>query len=359
MTNTNDVLIRRESGIGRITLNRPKALHALTTDMCSAMLSAVEKWHNDRTIHVVIVDHAQDTRGFCAGGDISMLARSGAADGREAMAFFETEYRLNAAIKRFAKPFIALMDGIAMGGGVGISVHGSHRIATGNTVFAMPETGIGLFPDVGGGWFLPRLRGETGTWLALTGARLKGSDVAAARVATHFVPNELLPNVRRELLSADFSVDAAQLVNTILAGRSQVPPTAPFQDRSALIDRVFSGSTIEDIMQSLAEENCDWSQAQLKILNSKSPRTLKVTLRQLREGRAFETFEDNMQNEYRIAARQVRSADFQEGVRAVIKDKDNAPVWPSGSLAEVSEADVDAVFAPLPHGEELTFSPED
>ncbi|CAN0599900.1 unnamed protein product, partial [Laminaria digitata] len=169
---------------GRVTLTRPKALHALNAPMCDTILAALERWAADPTVHLVMIDHEEETRGFCAGGDIRMLADSGAGDASEARAFFNVEYRMNAALKTFPKPVLAIMDGVTMGGGVGLSVHGSHRVATERTLFAMPETGIGLFPDVGGGWFLPRLSGYLGTWLALTGARLKGADVAAARVAT-------------------------------------------------------------------------------------------------------------------------------------------------------------------------------
>jgi len=206
---TEDVLVRREGGIGKIILNRPKALHALNLQMCEAILAALNAWKSDDSVQLVLVTHAEGSRGFCAGGDIRMLAESGASDGSEARAFFAVEYRLNAAVKAFPKPYVAIMDGVTMGGGVGLAVHGSHRIATERTLFAMPETGIGLFPDVGGGWFLPRLRGELGTWLALTGARLKGADVAAARVATHFLPSDLIPSLIGQVASAAYSSGAA------------------------------------------------------------------------------------------------------------------------------------------------------
>ena len=354
MSDTAPVIVQTQGSIGRLTLNRPKALHSLDHEMCEIMTDALRKWRDDASVGAVLVDHAEGTRGFCAGGDIRMLAESGKGDGKEATDFFAAEYRLNTLIKRFPKPYIALMDGVTMGGGVGISVHGSHRVATENTLFAMPETGIGLFPDVGGGWFLPRLKGELGMWLALTGARLKGADVQAAGVATHFVPAELIGNLKSELLNADLSHDAAHLVNTILAPRHKPAARGGFSDNMEMINRCFSKDSVEAIIEALEAEQDDWAQAQIKVLATKSPQTLKVAFRQLREGAGFETFEENMKNEFRIGWRQVRSADFQEGVRAVIIDKDQNPVWPSESLENVSEKKIEEIFSPL-GADELTF----
>ncbi len=354
MSDERPVLVSKVGQIGRLTLNRPKALHSLNLEMCEIMSAALREWKDDPSVSAVLVDHAKDTRGFCAGGDIRMLAESGAGDGVEATDFFREEYRLNTLIKRFPKPYIAIMNGVTMGGGVGISVHGSHRIATENTVFAMPETGIGLFPDVGGGWFLPRLPGELGMWLALTGARLKGSDVVAAKVATHFVPTELLANLVGEIEQADLSIEGAHLVNTILSTRKKPVPEAGFQQYRPLIDECFGKASVEEIIEALAAKDDDWCKAQIKILETKSPQTLKVAFRQLREGAAFETFEENMQNEFRIGWRQVRSADFLEGVRAVIIDKDNQPNWPSGNLQKILPEKIDEIFAPL-GADELTF----
>lgn len=354
MSDAAPVIVRKTGHVGRITLNRPKALHALNQDMCEIMATALRAWRDDESVAAVLVDHAADTRGFCAGGDIRMLAESGAADGVAATDFFREEYRLNTLIKRFPKPYIAIMDGVTMGGGVGISVHGSHRIATERTNFAMPETGIGLFPDVGGGWFLPRLKGELGMWLALTGARLKGSDVVAAGVGTHYVPSELIGNLVSEIESADLSFEAANLINTILASRTKPVPAAGFEAHMDMINDCFGRNSVEEIVACLDAKADDWAAAQIKVLQTKSPQTMKVSFRQLREGAGFETFEDNMRNEFRIGWRQVRSADFQEGVRAVIIDKDNAPVWPSESLANVSDEKIDEIFAPLGK-DELTF----
>ena len=344
-----------ENGVGRITLSRPEALHALNEAMCQSVLSALQDWQDDDAVKLVMVDHEADTRGFCAGGDIRMLAESGAGDGSKARAFFATEYRMNVAIHNFPKPYLALIDGITMGGGVGLSVHGSHRVATERSTFAMPETGIGLFPDVGGGWFLPRLHGELGTWLALTGARLKGADIAAANVATHFLPSELMTNLKEQILGADFSQGAGELLDEILRSLTHAVPAGSFETHMAKINDCFGHARAEDILAALQADGGEWAKKQAETLLTKSPRTVKVALRQLREGASFTRIEDNMQNEYRIGARQVQSSDFLEGVRAVIIDKDHSPKWQPATLEEISDDIIDAVFAPLPDGEELTF----
>lgn len=351
---TNDVLIRQDGRVGKIILNRPKALHALNLEMCEAILAALDAWKNDDGLDLVLVTHADDSRGFCAGGDIRMLAESGAADGAEARAFFATEYKMNAAIKAFPKPYVAIMDGVTMGGGVGLSVHGSHRIATERTLFAMPETGIGLFPDVGGGWFLPRLRGELGTWLALTGARLKGGDVAAARVATHFLPSELIPNLISQIENADFSGGAAELLGEILKNLTHAVPAGSFEAHMDTINACFAGDSAEAIVEALKSNAGEWAEKQIATIATKSPETVKVALRQLREGAACATFEDNMRMEYRIGWRKVCSHDFLEGVRAVIIEKDNEPKWSPTALEGVSEEDVAKYFEPLGENE-LSF----
>jgi enoyl-CoA hydratase len=350
-----DVLIRQQGGLGRITLTRPGALHALNTPMCAAILDAVTAWANDPSVQLLWIDHQEGTRGFCAGGDIRMLAESGAGDASEARAFFRTEYRMNAALEAFPKPILSVIDGVTMGGGVGLTVHGSHRIATERTVFAMPETGIGLFPDVGGGWFLPRLGGEIGTWLALTGARLKGADVAAARVATHFMPSELVPALARHLESADFSAGAAELLNEILGRLTHAVPAGSFEPHRETINRCFRFDTAEEILAALDADAGDWARTEAATLRAKSPETVKVALRQLREGRAAQSFEDNMRMEFRIGWRKVQSADFLEGVRAVIIDKDNAPAWKPARLEDVTAEAVERYFAPL-GADELTFT---
>lgn len=339
-----DVIIHQQGVAGRITLNRPQALHALNEEMCLAMYAALKAWADMPEIELVVVDHAEGSRGFCAGGDIRMLAESGAADGSAAQAFFRAEYRLNTLIKTYPKPYIAFMDGVTMGGGVGISVHGSYRVATERTLFAMPETGIGLFPDVGGGWFLPRLGPPLGMWLALTGERLKGGDVCAAGVATNYCESGVVSAVKASVCEG--GLELLEAMDWDEAGS--------FEKHLEVIERCFWKPTVEDTFFALEAEPGDWAKKQLEVLKTKSPRTLKVTHRQLALGLQAQTFEDNMRMEFRIGCRQVHSHDFQEGVRAVIIDKDNAPKWDPPTLAGVTQRMLDEVFAPLGDGE-LTF----
>ena len=342
-----EVLTRIEGSVGRITLNRPKALHALNLGMCEIMTEALLAWRDDATVVSVLIDHAGE-RGFCAGGDIRMIAESGATDAVEAKAFFLSEYRLNHLMFEYPKPITAIVDGIVMGGGVGISEPAKVRIATERTTYAMPETGIGLFPDVGGGWFLPRLPGEAGTWLALTGARLKAADTVALGIHTHFVASADLIDL---VESVGYHPHAAAAEGEAWGGD---PGPAPLEPHREAIDRLFAHDTVEAIFEALETEGSDWALAQLAILKTKSPQSLKVTLRQLRAGRAMSSFAEVMAMEYRLGGRVVRTHDFQEGVRAVIVDKDNAPKWSPETLEGVSEADLDALFAPLPADEEWT-----
>ncbi|MES1158821.1 MAG: enoyl-CoA hydratase/isomerase family protein [Terricaulis silvestris] len=360
-----EVIVRVENGVGHLTLNRPEALHALNTAMCAAMIEALVAWRDDPGVTLVVIDHAPGTRGFCAGGDIRMLAESGARDGREAREFFFTEYRLNHLLFTFAKPVIAIMDGVTMGGGVGISMPARIRIATENTTYAMPETGIGLFPDVGGGWYLPRKPGQIGMWLALTGARLKAADCIAAGIATHFVESA---KARELALQFPFSLaekgsgDEGHSIAPAPAAIGRPSPPAPSPqggggvaltpDNIARINRIFALDSVEAIFAALDSDGSDWAQAQLVTLRTKSPQTMKVAFRQLREGARMASFTDEMRQEYRIGARVVQLHDFIEGVRALIVDKDNAPKWNPPTLEGVSDAMLDEIFAPLPPAEE-------
>jgi enoyl-CoA hydratase len=343
-----EVLTRIDSSVGHITLNRPKALHALTLGMCEAMTAALLAWKDDPTVRTVLIDHSGE-RGFCAGGDIRMIADSGATGATEAKAFFKVEYRLNHLMFGYPKTITAVVDGIVMGGGVGISEPASIRIATERTTYAMPETGIGLFPDVGGGWFLSRLPGQTGTWLALTGARLKAADTVALGIHTHFVLSEHVIALKADLIGG---VEPAQAV-----ARHRATDPGPATINREAIDRLFAFDTVEEIFAALEADGSDWALAQLATLKTKSPQSLKVSLRQLRTGAGLASFAENMAMEYRLGGRIVTSPDFQEGVRAVVIDKDNAPKWSSADLAGVSDADVDALFAPLPANEEWTPLP--
>jgi enoyl-CoA hydratase len=330
--------------VGRITLNRPGALHALTTNMCRLMTDALLAWRDDPEVALVMFDHSGE-RGFCAGGDIRMLADSGAGDGREAREFFFIEYRLNDLLFRYPKPTLAIMDGITMGGGVGLAQPCRYRLATERTTFAMPETGIGLFPDVGGGWYLSRMPDHLGLWLALTGARIKAADCELLGIATDFVESARVAELKAAIMADPEGVETLLTEFEADAGR---PPIAAHQDEIA---RIFGADSVEAIVGGLEAAGSDWALEQLKTLATKSPQTLKVAFRQLQLGRAATTFADNMAVEYRIGARVVQRHDFLEGVRAVIVDKDNAPKWDPPTLEAVSEDLLDGIFAPLPSAE--------
>lgn len=349
-----DILTTAANGLGQITLNRPAALHALNTGMCAAMIEALLAWRDDESVKLILLDHAPGTRGFCAGGDIRMIAESGAKDSKEAREFFFTEYRLNHLLFTYPKPIVALIDGVTMGGGVGISMPARFRIATENTTYAMPETGIGLFPDVGGGWYLPRKPGEIGMWLALTGARLKAADCLIAGVATHFMPTEILAAARAQIAGAAQTHDPARALESGLEALSESAgrPKELTPENIERINRIFALESVEAIFAALEADGSDWAAAQLKTLHSKSPQAMKVAFRQLREGAKAQSFADEMKVEYRLGARIAARHDFQEGVRALIVDKDNNPVWAPSTLDGVTDALLDELFAPLPAQEE-------
>ena len=348
--NDPEVLIRIEGPVGRITLNRPGALHALTTNMCRLMTDALLAWRDDRAVELVMFDHSGD-RGFCAGGDIRMLADSGAGDGRLAREFFFLEYRLNDLLFRYPKPTLAIMDGVTMGGGVGLAQPCRYRLATERTTVAMPETGIGLFPDVGGGWYLSRMPDHLGLWLALTGSRIKAADCELLGIATDFVESARVPDLKAAILADPAAIETLLTEYEADAGR---PPVAAHQDEIA---RIFGRADVEAIVAALRSADTDWARDQLKVLATKSPQTLKVAFRQLQLGAAAATFADNMAIEYRIGARVVQRPDFLEGVRAVIVDKDNAPRWNPPTLEDVGDDLLDGIFAPLPSGQAWTPLP--
>jgi enoyl-CoA hydratase len=336
-----------EGSAGRISLNRPAALHALNLPMCEAMIVALLDWRDDDAVQAVQIDHAEG-RGFCAGGDIRMLAESGAADGVAARQFFFTEYRLNHLLFTYPKPTVAFMDGITMGGGVGLALPCGYRIATENTRLAMPETGIGLFPDVGGGWYLSRLPGRTGQFLALTGARLDGAECLALGLATHYLPSSTLEEAKARI-AADPSTIAA-----VLAELSVEPPPARILGNRERIDQHFASDRLEYILASLADDGTEWAAKEMDTLSTKSPQTMKVALRQLAEGAKMPDFAAEMVQEYAIGSRVVMMHDFLEGVRAVIIDKDNTPRWNPATAEAVSDALIDSIFAPLPSDQAWT-----
>jgi len=356
---TDEVLISVDNGVGRIRLNRPKAIHALNTQMCSAIIDALLAWRTDHSVVAVMLDHAPSpdgdprlSRGFCAGGDIAMIANSAKGDCSEAERFFFTEYRMNHLLFVYEKPVIAFIDGIVMGGGVGISDPARYRVATERTTYAMPETGIGLFPDVGGGWFLPRMPGRTGVWLATTGARIKGADCAAIGIATHYMASDKLEAVKARIIASPHALAK------ILDEMADVPPPSTWEAHREEIGRLFASDRFEDILAALEADGSDWAREQAATLATKSPQTVKVALRQMVEGAAFTDFADNMRNEYRIGYHVIRRPDFIEGVRAVIFDKDNAPKWSPARPQDVTEELVDSLFAPLPPEKEWTPLPQ-
>jgi enoyl-CoA hydratase len=341
-----EVFVTREGGIGRLTLNRPEALGALTTGMCEAMIAALTAWRDDPDVRAVLIDHAGG-RGFCAGGDIRALTESMAGDGVAARRFFFVEYQLDHLIFDYPMPVIAVMDGAVMGGGVGVSLPARYRIATERTTFAMPEAGIGLFPDVGSGRYLSRLHGKTGAWLALTGARLKAADCELLGIATDVVESGRLDELKGRI-AAD--PDATETILTELeADPGPALAAGPHRDE---IDRLFGGESVEAVVAALAGNASPWATAQLEAIRTKCPASLKVAWRLLEEGALIANFAEDLELEYRIALRMIARPDFAEGVRAVILDKDNAPRWRPDTLEGVSDADLDAIFAPLPAGQE-------
>ena len=344
---TDEVITQIDGQIGRIRLNRAKAIHALTREMCSAMMAALVEWRENLEVKAVAIDHAEG-RGFCAGGDVRMLAESGATDGSEARAFFHEEYRLNHLLFTYVKPSVAFMDGITMGGGVGISQPCKYRVATENTRFAMPETSIGLFPDVGGGWYLSRLPGRVGQFLALTGARLDGAECHHLGLATHYIPQEALDQVKRQI-SAE-----PERIEGILEAASVTPPEPKIAANLASINRNFASDRFEEVLDALERDGSDWAQKELATLRAKSPQACKVSLRLLSDGANMADFADEMRQEYAVAAKVVQRADFNEGVRAVLIDKDNAPRWNPATPEGVTDHMIDTIFAPMPHGEEWT-----
>lgn len=327
-----------------VTLNRPKALNALTLGMIRALQPKLEAWAGDEAIKAVAIKGAGE-KSFCAGGDVRAVWQAGQEGGALTREFFYEEYRLNRTIHVFPKPYVALIDGIVMGGGIGLSVHGSHRVAGDRTLAAMPETAIGLFPDVGGSWFLPRLPGRLGIWMALTGARLKAADALYAGVATDYVPaadyGELEGALAQALTEGD---GAAAAVDAVIARFAADPGPAPLAERRAEIDRLFAADGVAEILAALKADAGDWAKSQLEILESRSPTSMKVTAEQLLRGRGLD-FDACMTMEYRMSQAAMAGHDFYEGIRAVLVDKDHAPKWQPASLGEVGAEMLEAYFA--------------
>ena len=339
-----DVLVSARGALGLITLNRPAALNALNEPMCDAIHAALTAFDRDTAIAVVAIEGAGE-RAFCAGGDVVAVHRAGRAgtDGWER--FFTAEYRMNHAIARFAKPYVALMDGVTMGGGVGVSIHGRFRVATERTLWAMPETGIGMVPDVGSTAVLGRM-GALGRFLALTGARLDGGETVAAGVATHFVPAEWLGAVKSML------ADGAD-VEGVLGGVVRPPPPARLADNRPDIDRLFATGTAEEILAALDRDGGAWAAKEAATVRRMSPTACKLALELLRRG-AQGDVAAALISEYRVVSALKRGEDFYEGVRAQLIDKDRAPRWRPPTLAEVSAETVAAHFA-VPAGGDVAL----
>jgi enoyl-CoA hydratase len=329
------VLTRHDGRVGRIKLNRPKTLNALDLPMIRAITAALQTWRDDPHVHAVVIEAAGD-RAFCAGGDIRAL-RQHQLDGNRAPvdAFFTEEYALNRMIATYPKPYIALIDGICMGGGIGVSIYGDYRVATEHAMFAMPETAIGFFPDIGATFFLPRLPGHLGCYLGLTGARIHGADAVHAGFATQFTPRAEL-----QQLSAALAHDGI----AALARHAAPLPEFTLQDQRTTIDTIFAADSIPEILGRLDTDNGDWARKTIEALRTVSPSALGWTLRILRDG-AHRTLEQCLDAEFALTHTTMRHNDFIEGVRAMVVDKDRTPRWQPARIEDVAQSDIEAMFA--------------
>ncbi|MFB6789000.1 enoyl-CoA hydratase/isomerase family protein [Streptomyces olivaceus] len=335
----NDVLFRTSGRAAHITLNRPRALNSLTHDMVLRIDAKLTEWEHDPAVETVVIT-GEGERGLCAGGDIRAIhddARDG--DGRASAAFWRDEYRLNARIAHYPKPYVAVMDGIVMGGGVGVSAHGSARVVTERSAIAMPETGIGFVPDVGGTHLLALAPGELGTYLALTGAQIQAADALLCGLADQYMPSASLRS---------FVDDLAVLpVREALGRHVQDPPPGELAGRRGWIDSCFSAGTVEDIVQRLLDHGGPEARETAETLLTRSPTAVKVTLAAVRRARGLGALERVLDQEYRVSCACLGSPDLVEGIRAQVVDKDRAPRWSPATLGEVADADVERFFTPL------------
>ncbi|XP_061468880.1 3-hydroxyisobutyryl-CoA hydrolase, mitochondrial isoform X5 [Rhineura floridana] len=349
---SDEVLLEKRGCAGVITMNRPKALNALNLPMIQQIHPQLKKWEQDPDTFLIIIKGAGD-KAFCAGGDIRAITEAGRTGDRLAQDFFREEYILNNAIGTCQKPYVALIDGITMGGGVGVSVHGHFRVATEKTLFAMPETAIGLFPDVGGGYFLPRLSGKLGYFLALTGFRLKGKDVQKAGIATHYVEAEKMAALEKDLteLKSPSKENVADVLDSY-HNKCKLDQEKDFilGGHMDKINGLFSANSIEEIIQKLKKDGSPFALKQLETITKMSPTSLKMTFRQLREGASL-SLQDVLTMEYRLSQACMRGHDFYEGVRAVIIDKDQSPKWKPAALEEITDECLDLCFKSLGSGD--------
>ena len=346
MSETEDVATERRGSAGIVRLNRPKALNSLTLPMVRAIASALAGFAADDAVASVVI-LGEGERGFCAGGDIRALYHSGREGTGEAASFWREEFRLNYAIATYPKPYVALMDGITMGGGVGLSSHGSHRVVTERTRLAMPETGIGYFPDIGATWLLSHAPGETGTFLGLTGLDVGAADAIHAGLADHCVASARLPTLVDAVAGLPVSATALDVHRTIAETATEAAPGILDANR-ATIDRVFAHDSMEAIVDALATEPDDFCRETRRVIATRSPTSLKLTLRLLRAGARSASLAECLTREFGVGLQILRNPDFYEGVRAAVIDKDRNPKWSPASLAEVGEADIDRFFAAAP-----------
>jgi enoyl-CoA hydratase len=359
MSETDDILLERRGALGLVTLNRPKALNTLSLAMYRVMDPKLLEWGSDPAVRAIVVRGAGD-RAFCAGGDVRAIydarAHPQGRPGDYKADFFREEYRLIERVHRFPKPYIALMDGIAMGGGMGVSVNGSHRVATERSLCAMPEVHIGLFPDVGATRYLNLCPGKIGLYLALTGARIEAADMLYCGLATHYVRHERIADLVEALARTDWRAgeERAQ-ADAVLERYRESPGAPPLSTLRPEIDRCFAGASIEAILEALAREGSDWARETRATIERASPTSLKITFHQIKLGEAGMDIEAALALEYRMTQHVMAAHDFYEGIRAVLVDKDQNPRWQPASLADVGEAEVARYFENL--GErELVFT---
>lgn len=347
-----DLIVRREGAAGIIRLNRPKAINAMTLEMSRGIDAALDRFESDSAVAVVILEGAGE-RGLCAGGDIRGLYESSKAGGDLGKIFWRQEYVMNARIAKYLKPYVAFMDGLVMGGGVGLSGHARHRVVTEKTKLAMPEVGLGFFPDVGGTWLLSRSPGEIGTFFGLTGQAMNGPDAIFARFADAVVLSGQLPALREALTAVRPGVTSTD-VDALIAGFATGERAGPVAAMQASISRWFAHDRMEDIFESLGRDDSDFAQSARKVLDEKSPRGMVVTLKLLRLARASSSLEQCLVREYRAALEVFRSDDFREGVRAAVMDKDRNPRWSPPRIENVTGEMLAPYFAEIGH-DELVF----
>jgi enoyl-CoA hydratase len=341
-----DLVIRREGRAGRITLNRPRALNALSYPMVAPMVAALRAWATDPAVALVILDGAGD-RGLCAGGDVVSIYHGFKQGNDVARRFWAEEYVLNALIGSYPKPLVAIQDGIVMGGGIGLSGHASYRVVTERSMLAMPETAIGLIPDVGGTYLLSRAPGEIGAFLGLTGHRMNAGDALYAGFSDTCIASNEIPALIASLVTSSDPVSA------LIAERAIAPPPSPLADNREMIDRAFSKASVEAIRDALASEPGDLAAKAVKSIAPFSPLALKTTLAAIRNARSLPSLERALEIEYRLALRLYTRGEFAEGIRALLIDKDRKPAWNPATLEMVDAVLVESLFAPLPPGEDI------